>query len=296
MSANEIGFVFLISLLTGIPGSYIGGVWAVRSNAVQSAVVCNILCIVITATASAVLTGPQHKGWPSTFFFALWGMALGWLPPVDTTIFMSLMPSSSRKNSTSTTARSDHRTEDAMEHGAEGDTDSEDGGEERDKHGDDVGDSRAELMGLMMLAASALSWLPPLVFSFLNELGANMAWSMGSLNLFFAVAIVCLAQIGDYNQALAEATGNPCKGGTFTVNGDGPEEQGSTDDEDDEENDGEEGNFANTVTSTKKRRTRIATSDEHRNRTKRVTTRTAATTTRTNRFQLLPQQSLTTEE
>ena len=145
----------------GIPGSYLGAFTTVRlQSPVKSAIICDVGCIIVTTFASMVLTGPQHKGLPTLIFSAVWGIGLGWLPPVDTTLFMNLMPT----------------------------------------------DSRVELMGMMMLAAVALSWLPPLVFSLLNESGVSMAWGLVSLNLYFVLSIVCLAQIGNYQDARMEAT------------------------------------------------------------------------------------------
>ncbi|KAL7571851.1 hypothetical protein ACA910_002927 [Epithemia clementina (nom. ined.)] len=166
MSSTEIGLVFLVVFIMGIPGSCLGGMVTVRlKNPVSSAIICDLGCIVVTSFASVVLTGPEHKGLPALLFSAVWGIGLGWLPPVDTTLFMNLMPT----------------------------------------------DSRVELMGLMMLAAVVLSWLPPMVFSLLNELGLSMAWGLVSLNIYFILSIVCLAQIGNYNSALNEAMFTPAE-------------------------------------------------------------------------------------
>jgi hypothetical protein len=50
----------------------------------------------------------------------------------------------------------------------------------------------AELMGIYLLATQILGWLPPLVFTALNEAGYPMTLGLGSLTIFFAVGIICI--------------------------------------------------------------------------------------------------------
>jgi hypothetical protein len=57
-------------------------------------------------------------------------------------------------------------------------------------------------MGFYILATSVLSWLPPAVFSVLHELGWPMDVGLMSLNVFFAAAIVCLRQVGNFADAV----------------------------------------------------------------------------------------------
>ena len=59
-------------------------------------------------------------------------------------------------------------------------------------------------MGIFLLAASILAWLPPLLFSMLNEMGMKMAWGLASLDLFFILATLCLLNVGDYDKAVEE--------------------------------------------------------------------------------------------
>mmetsp|Transcript_32033 Transcript_32033/g.67344 ORF Transcript_32033/g.67344 Transcript_32033/m.67344 type:complete len:90 (+) Transcript_32033:546-815(+) len=58
-------------------------------------------------------------------------------------------------------------------------------------------------MGIYIFAGSVLAWLPPLLFSFLNEIGASMSIGLGSLNLFFAGGFILLLMIGDFDDAVA---------------------------------------------------------------------------------------------
>ena len=64
----------------------------------------------------------------------------------------------------------------------------------------------SELMGIYICSGSVLSFLPPLIFSFLNEIGMSMSLGMMSLNLFFAGGLVCLCFI-DYTDACHLALG-----------------------------------------------------------------------------------------
>ena len=58
-------------------------------------------------------------------------------------------------------------------------------------------------MGIYIFSGSVLAWLPPFLFSFLNEIGASMSIGLASLNLFFAGGFIFLLMIGDYNEAVA---------------------------------------------------------------------------------------------
>lgn len=63
----------------------------------------------------------------------------------------------------------------------------------------------AELMGTYICACQMLSWLPPLVFSVMNETGFSMRIGMISLTIYFAASIVILFFVGDYSEAVAHA-------------------------------------------------------------------------------------------
>ena len=56
MNANEIGLLFLVVLVAGIPGSWLAG-WATikLKSPVRSAIVCNVMFIVVTAAAAILL-------------------------------------------------------------------------------------------------------------------------------------------------------------------------------------------------------------------------------------------------
>jgi len=60
-----------------------------------------------------------------------------------------------------------------------------------------------ELMGYYILAGQILSWMPPTLFTILNESGAPMSLGLGSLCLFFVIAAIFLILMGDYGRAVA---------------------------------------------------------------------------------------------
>jgi UMF1 family MFS transporter len=62
-----------------------------------------------------------------------------------------------------------------------------------------------ELMGLYLFAVQILNFLPPLLFTVLNEAGLNMNWGMASLNIYFALGLLGLFCLGDYQEATAKA-------------------------------------------------------------------------------------------
>lgn len=62
-----------------------------------------------------------------------------------------------------------------------------------------------ELMGLFLFAVQILNFLPPLIFTVLNEAGIDMNWGMASLNIYFALGLLGLFCLGDYQEAIAKA-------------------------------------------------------------------------------------------
>eukprot|EP00977_Amphora_coffeiformis_P000687 scaffold149_cov179-Amphora_coffeaeformis.AAC.10 len=158
MNASEIGLTFLVVLVAGIPGSWLGGWTTVQlKSPIKSAILCNVLFVLVTGCAAFMLRNSEHKRL-AYMFGLLWGTCIGWLSPVDTTMFISVMPK----------------------------------------------DSRAEFMGIYMLAVSILAWLPPLVFTTLNEVGMDMAWGLVSLDIYFMLAVVFLCLVGDYHKAVED--------------------------------------------------------------------------------------------
>jgi MFS-type transporter involved in bile tolerance (Atg22 family) len=161
MDATEIGTDFLLVLIMGIPGSKLGERLGLLYNPVVSAKIC-VVCFIGTTTAAALLIqGPEQKHF-MYMFCVLWGLELGWLHPMHSSIFINIMPK---------------------------------------------GKEESELMGMYLFCGQILSWLPPLVFTFLNEAGVDMALGLASLNVFFLAGLAFLVAMGSYDQAVAAAVG-----------------------------------------------------------------------------------------
>jgi MFS-type transporter involved in bile tolerance (Atg22 family) len=63
-----------------------------------------------------------------------------------------------------------------------------------------------EMMGLYFFACQILTFLPPLVFTILNENGLSMSLGMASLNIYFALGFFGLNGIGNYQEAVETVT------------------------------------------------------------------------------------------
>ena len=60
----------------------------------------------------------------------------------------------------------------------------------------------AELMGVYICACQILSWLPPLVFSIMTELGLSMRIALLGLTIYFFIGFMVLFLVGDYDEAV----------------------------------------------------------------------------------------------
>lgn len=62
----------------------------------------------------------------------------------------------------------------------------------------------AELMGVFLFSGQCLSWVPPLLFTTINESGISQQVGVASLDTFFVLAMVCYLFMGGYARARAE--------------------------------------------------------------------------------------------
>jgi hypothetical protein len=63
----------------------------------------------------------------------------------------------------------------------------------------------AELMGTYICACQMLAWLPPLVFTIMNEAGYSMRIGLFTLTMYFAISFCILFLVGDYGKAVGHA-------------------------------------------------------------------------------------------
>mmetsp|Transcript_8388 Transcript_8388/g.11012 ORF Transcript_8388/g.11012 Transcript_8388/m.11012 type:complete len:522 (+) Transcript_8388:150-1715(+) len=61
----------------------------------------------------------------------------------------------------------------------------------------------AELMGVYLFAGQVLTWLPPLVFTAMNEAGVSQRAGIGTTCIWFVFGIFALFFIGDYRKAVS---------------------------------------------------------------------------------------------
>lgn len=71
--------------------------------------------------------------------------------------------------------------------------------------------SESEMMGLYLFSGSVLSFLPPFIFTCLNEIGLSMDIGLASLNLFFAGGLIFFFLLGNYEQAVDFAIVSQCE-------------------------------------------------------------------------------------
>jgi UMF1 family MFS transporter len=63
----------------------------------------------------------------------------------------------------------------------------------------------AELMGVYLFSGQILTWLPPLVFTILNEVGVSQRIGIGTLAVYFFLGAVALVLMGSYQAAVSVA-------------------------------------------------------------------------------------------
>jgi UMF1 family MFS transporter len=64
-----------------------------------------------------------------------------------------------------------------------------------------------ELMGLYLFSTMVITWVPPLVFTALNEAGVSQRVGLAFLDVFFVLSIICYLFMGPYRAAVEAAQG-----------------------------------------------------------------------------------------
>mmetsp|Transcript_28548 Transcript_28548/g.69184 ORF Transcript_28548/g.69184 Transcript_28548/m.69184 type:complete len:507 (+) Transcript_28548:32-1552(+) len=79
----------------------------------------------------------------------------------------------------------------------------------------------AELMGFFLFSGQCLSWIPPLVYTAINEAGISQRVGLASLDAYFILSAVCYLLMGGYKQARKEVgrDGNPEKETNYDMPG-----------------------------------------------------------------------------
>jgi len=58
-----------------------------------------------------------------------------------------------------------------------------------------------EMMGLFVFTGQVLGWLPPLIFTIMNQNGVDMRWSLSIVSYFCLLAIICTFNMGSFKAA-----------------------------------------------------------------------------------------------
>lgn len=187
MSSQQIGVQYLIVLLCTIPGSKLGEFVSNRLNPSISFRLCLTFFSLVTAIAALVLTGPTMQV-VCYIFGIFWGISLGWYVLFHIIFSYFLFPWShfffllyKRKLN--------HRfypTEEIML-----------------TMMCPVG-QEAELSGFFVFSTNILVWLPPLIFTIMNQSGINMRWGLMSLVIFFVIAIGLLSLMDKWEKVSSE--------------------------------------------------------------------------------------------
>jgi len=74
----------------------------------------------------------------------------------------------------------------------------------------------AETMGVILAVHNLLAWLPPLLFSVLNEAGFSLRWAVASQDLILVLSLIVSLGIGEYDTAVEEARSPSYKGGELS--------------------------------------------------------------------------------
>jgi len=155
VSGMNLGIVFIIILISTIPGSYFGAWVSKKTNPITSLRIQLFSMICFNFVAFLTMTSPEQKLLPY-IFGAGWGALLGWYYPTNMAILSMIQPK----------------------------------GQE------------AELTGIFLYCSQILAWLPPLVFTLMNESGIHLKWGGVSLNVYFATGSLLYFFVAPWDKCL----------------------------------------------------------------------------------------------
>ena len=81
----------------------------------------------------------------------------------------------------------------------------------------------AEYMGIYLFWGQVLTWLPPLVFTSLNEAGVSQRIALATQDVYFLIGLVAYCFMGNYRDAVDTAQGAFSRTVKHTVTPDPPE-------------------------------------------------------------------------
>jgi MFS transporter, UMF1 family len=194
-SSIENGIAILLMLIGSLPGAYLSGLVSDKFNPLFSCQTGSVILFVNTILVASILHRPGQQ--LETYLLGfVWGCGWGWKWTLDRLVASVIIPVG--EYSVGCVYVCTYISEVIMSCGSEHPNFSQllsilSSGQD------------AELMGTYLFACQALSWLPPLVYTGMNEAGVNQQIAIGSLAIWFAIGIVAMHQIGDFKTAVITA-------------------------------------------------------------------------------------------
>jgi len=91
IKGQQLGFIFLLILLSTIPGSYFGA-WVSKKTSPKTSIQIQLISIIsFNFVAFLTMTNPEPEFLPY-LYGSIWGMLLGWFYPAETAIFSMVQP------------------------------------------------------------------------------------------------------------------------------------------------------------------------------------------------------------
>mmetsp|Transcript_17058 Transcript_17058/g.36857 ORF Transcript_17058/g.36857 Transcript_17058/m.36857 type:complete len:530 (+) Transcript_17058:80-1669(+) len=91
MDTTQVTIIFLVTLLSSIPGAKFGQLIAKKTNPIISWKINLVVFSAVTAAGAFTLTGPSRQNL-CYVFGVLWGVLLGWFYPLENVIFTLSVP------------------------------------------------------------------------------------------------------------------------------------------------------------------------------------------------------------
>lgn len=153
--------LFLIILLSTLPGSYFANWLSNKTSVMLSFKIQIVSFIIVNFAAFLILTDPS-KTIEAYICGVFWGFHLGWYYPLEKLIYSVIIPE----------------------------------GQE------------SELAGFFLYCTQILAFLPPLVFTIMNEAGVNLKWAGIHLNAYLFVGLVFFQIMLPWDECLEAAKVN----------------------------------------------------------------------------------------
>jgi MFS-type transporter involved in bile tolerance (Atg22 family) len=159
--STQTGLIFLVVLVSTLPGSAFANVMTNRINVKKNIILCLVVFMAVNFAAFFSLKDETHDI-RAYGFGVVWGFMLGWYYPLEKNMYTFIVPR----------------------------------GQE------------AELAGFFLYCGQILTWLPPLIFTIMNEADINLSWAGITLNGYMLVAIILWILMKPWDQCIEDAKMN----------------------------------------------------------------------------------------